>query len=72
MQVNDMRKKARALFENVKVGEVFIWDGEFWMKTRMCTVAEAFCNAVNITDGTFLTFENPQLVEKLDTELIIR
>lgn len=42
------------------------------MRTKLCVVSGTFCNAVNITDGSLLAFENYEYVEKLDAELIIR
>lgn len=73
MEIKDTRKKDTVLFETIPVGGVFIWNGKFCMKTQICMIVSGtFCNAVNITDGTFLTFENRDFVEKLNTELIIR
>lgn len=73
MKIKDTRTKDTAPFDTIPVGSVFIWNGNFCMKTQLCMIVSgAFCNAVNITDGTFLTFENRDSVEKLNTELIIR
>lgn len=72
MQVNDTRKKNNTLFELVEIGEVFSWESTLYMRTRLCTLNDLFCNAVNIEDGSFASFENSDLVEKLDVELTIR
>lgn len=72
MQVSDKRVKNNTTFESVGIGEVFCWEGKFWMRTKLCVVSGTFCNAVNITDGSLLAFENYEYVEKLDAELIIR
>lgn len=72
MQIKDSRKKYNTSFELIGIGEVFSWEGEFWMRTRHCKVNDTLCNVVNIADGTFTCFENFDRVEKLDTELTIR
>lgn len=71
MKINDSRENDKIYFETMQVGDVFVWSNEFWMKTRLCTVEKTFCNAVNIIDGTFLRFEDPDLVEAVEAELTI-
>lgn len=71
MQVNDTRKKNNTLFERVGIGEAFSWEGELYMRTILCKSNDILCNAVNIEDGSFASFENFDLVEKLDVELTI-
>ena len=71
MQVNDTRKKNNTLFELIGIGEVFSWEGEFYMRTRLCKSNDVLCNTVNIADGGFASFQNSDLVEKLDAELTI-
>lgn len=48
MQVNDTRKKSNMVFELVKVGEVFSWEGELYMRTKLCMSKNSLCNTVNI------------------------
>lgn len=72
MQVNDTRRKSNMVFELVKVGEVFSWEGELYMRTKLCMSKNSLCNTVNIVDGSFASFENSDFVEKLDVELTIR
>lgn len=71
MQVNDTRRKSNTVFELVKVGEVFSWEGELYMRTKLCMSKNILCNTVNIADGSFAFFENSDFVEKLDVELTI-
>lgn len=71
MKITDGRNN-RFLFESIEIGEVFMWEGSFWMKTRPCVVCDIFCNAVDITNGTFVRFEESDLVEKIDTELFVK
>jgi hypothetical protein len=71
MQVNDTRRKNNMLFELVGIGEAFSWEGALYMRTRLCKSNDILCNAVNIGDGSFASFENSDLVEKLDVELTI-
>nr|DAO61347.1 MAG TPA: hypothetical protein [Caudoviricetes sp.] len=59
------------VFELVKVGEIFSWEGELYMRTKLCKSNNILCNTVNIEDGSFASFENSELVEKLDVELTI-
>ena len=70
MKITDGRNN-RFLFESIEIGEVFMREGSFWMKTRPCTVVGVTCNAVDITNGTFVRFEESDIVEKIDSELII-
>lgn len=72
MKVNDTRRKSNMVFELVKVGEIFSWEGELYMRTKLCKSNNILCNTVNIADGSFASFENSDFVEKLDTEIIIR
>lgn len=72
MQVKDMRMKEHVFFETIKKGEVFCWEGKLWMRIRPCKVGDTLCNTVDIADGMLVYFANPELVEKLDIELIIR
>lgn len=71
MQVKDTRMKEHVFFEAIKKGEVFCWEGKLWMRTGLCKVGDSLCNTVNIADGMLVYFANSELVEKLDTELII-
>lgn len=71
MKITDHRN-SRILFETVEVGEVFMWEGSFWMKTRPCIVCDISCNVVDITNGTFASFEDSDFVEKIEAELFIR
>lgn len=71
MQVNDMRKKYKTLFELIKIGEVFYWHGDFWIRTELCKAGDVLCNTVNVADGSFAFFENSVFVEKLNAELTI-
>lgn len=71
MQVNDTRRKNNTLFELVGIGEVFSWEGELYLRTKLCMSKNSLCNTVNIADGSFASFENSDLVEKLDVELTI-
>lgn len=41
------------------------------MRTRPCIVYDISCNAVDITNGTFVSFEDSDLVEKIEAELFI-
>lgn len=43
MKITDHRNN-RILFETVEVGEVFMWEGSFWMRTRPCIVYDISCN----------------------------
>lgn len=72
MQVNDTRKKYNTLFELIKIGEVFYWHGDFWIRTKLCMASDVLCNTVNIADGSFASFENSDFVEKLNAEITIR
>ena len=69
MQVNNTRKNIP--FEHIEVGEVFSWEGEVCMRTRLCRVGDILCNAVNLADGILAVFEDSDLVEKLNAELTI-
>ena len=71
MKVNDKRVKNTTTFELVERGKVFCWEGKLWMRTGRCKVGDSLCNTVNIADGMLVYFANSELVEKLDTELII-
>lgn len=70
MKITDHRNN-RILFETVKVGEVFMWEGSFQMRTRPCIVSDISCNVVDIANGTFASFEDSDLVEKIEAELFI-
>lgn len=70
MKITDHRNN-RILFETVEVGEVFMWEGSFWMRTRPCIVCDISRNAVDIANGTFASFEDSDLVGKIETELFV-
>lgn len=71
MKIND-RRNNKLLFESLEVGEVFMWEGSFWLKIRPCTATGITCNAVDVTNGTFAHFEESDIVEEIDAELTIR
>lgn len=70
MKITDHRNN-RILFETIEVGEVFMWEGSFWMKTHPCIVYDISRNAVDIANGTFAFFEDSDLVGKIEAELFI-
>ena len=72
MQINDMRKKNTVLFETLNNGDVFMWNGTVLMRTRNCMCNNTICNAIVVESGDLCTFENSDLVEKLNAELTIR
>lgn len=72
MQINDMRKKNTVLFETLNNGDVFMWNGTVLMRVRNCMCKNTLCNAIVVESGDLCTFENSDLVEKLNAELTIR
>lgn len=71
MEINDMRKN-EVPFETLNNGDVFMWNETVLMRTHNCMCNNIICNAITIAGGDFCTFENNELVEKLNAELIIR
>ena len=71
MEIKDMRKKNKVLFETLDNGDVFMWNETVLMRTRNCTRNNTICNAIVIESGDFCTFENSDLVEKLNAEVVI-
>lgn len=72
MQINDMRKKNTVLFETLNNGDVFMWNGTVLMRIRNCMCKNTLCNAIVVESCDLCTFENSDLVEKLNAELTIR
>lgn len=63
------RKDLKTTFEALRVGTVFEYDGQIFMKTSFNV--EQF-QAVILADGTLWNFENAALVAPLEAELIVR
>lgn len=63
------RKDLKTTFESLRIGTVFEYDGQIFMKTTFNV--EQF-QAVILADGTLWNFENDTLVAPLEAELIIR
>lgn len=71
MEIKDMRKKNKVLFETLNNGDVFMRNETVLMRTRNCMCNSVICNAIVIESSDFCTFENYDLVEKLNAEVVI-
>lgn len=71
MEIKDMRKKNKVPFETLNNGDVFMWNETVLMRTRNCMCKNTLCNAIVIESGDFCIFENNDLVEKLNAEVVI-
>lgn len=71
MKINDNRERSDTRFGTIRVGEVFSWNSEFWMRILLCVNTSGPCNAVNITNGTLIMFKDSDFVRKVKAELNI-
>ena len=73
MKITDERKDNKVEFQTLNLGDVFKWEYELFIKTWLIKSSEGFTyNAVRLDKGTHTYFAVHDLVEPLDTELIIR
>ena len=63
------RKDLKTTFEALRVGAVFEYDGQIFMKTSLRTEEK---RAVILADGTMWAFDDSAFVAPLDAELIVR
>ena len=72
MKITDERKDNGVEFQTLNLGDVFKWGSDFYIKTWLIESKENLHNAVRLENGTHAYFKIHNLVEPLDTELIIR
>lgn len=71
MEIKDMRKTNTVLFETLKRGDAFMWEGTVLVRTRDSVFMDVLCNAMDASNGDLFSFENNDLVEKLNAEVVI-
>lgn len=71
MEIKDMRKKNKVPFETLDNGDVFMWNETVLIRTRNCMCNNVICNAIVVESGDFCIFEDSDLVEKLNAEVVI-
>lgn len=71
MEIKDMRKTNTVLFETLKRGDAFMWEGTVLVRTRDSMLMGVLCNAMDASNGDLFSFENSDLVEKLNAEVVI-
>lgn len=71
MEIKDMRKTNTVLFETLKRGDAFMWEGTVLVRIRDSMLMDVLCNAMDASNGDLFSFENTDLVEKLNAEIVI-
>lgn len=71
MEIKDMRKTNTVLFETLKRGDAFMWEGAVLVRIRDSMLMDVLCNAMDASNGDLFSFENTDLVEKLNAEIVI-
>ena len=73
MKINDQRTFKDLCFADIEQGEVFICEGEFYLKTATIqTDYGGVLNAVDLSAGELCRIEASDLVSKLECELILK
>ena len=72
MKITDERITDKVKFCDLPFGKVFEYKDIEYMKTHEVLGGDYDINAVDINDGSFEFIDNLELVEILNTELVIR
>ena len=72
MEIIDKRKKS-VKFETVKHGEIFEYDGYFFMRTcsSYCDENGDYDNAVNLENGDLTYFEDNHIIMPVNCKLVL-
>ena len=72
MEIID-RRKSSVKFETVKQGEVFEFNGYFYMKTSSsyCDDSGDYDNVVNLESGELIYFEDNDIIMPVNCKLVI-
>ena len=74
MTITDNRKNPTTDFENIKIGEVFFSPETERFYVRIHTVYsdnEERCDAVDLSDGYLVCFDEDERVEKVKANMVI-
>lgn len=73
MKINDQRTVKDLYFKDIAQGEVFICEGEFYLKTaNVRTDYGSACNAVDLSGGEMCFIGETEPVSKPECELILK
>lgn len=73
MKINDQRTVKDLYFKDLAQGEIFIWEGDYYLKTATVqTDYGCSCNAVDLCGGEMCFISETELVSKPEYELILK
>lgn len=73
MKITDRFKRKETAYKYVDAGVVFRYENEYYMATaEIVEDQEAFYNCVNLDSGEHCYFEEDNMVEVLEAEMIVK
>lgn len=72
MKITKLKTTKNYFFAEIKVGDIFVCDGDYYLKINKFYVGDhKYCNAISIADWVSAYFEEGEEVIPVKSELII-